>query len=82
MFGKLSIRDGDPIVHQKFTDHLILLRVGDGVGVEVSLLEGFKIREMVGVIEEEKTPGEQWYQEKEDEHIDDIGSPPLSPSPI
>jgi hypothetical protein len=54
LFRNPFIGDGDPIVHQKFSDHFVFFGVDDGESVEVSFLQGCKIRQAMGVVEKEQ----------------------------
>jgi hypothetical protein len=54
LFWNPFIGDGDPIVHQKLSNHFVFFGVDDGVSIEVSFLQGRKIRQAMGVIEKEQ----------------------------
>jgi hypothetical protein len=77
LLGNPFIRDGNPIVHQEFSHHLILLRVNDRMNIEVSFLQRFKIRETMRVIEEEHGSAEKKQEGGEDKGVNHIKSQSL-----
>jgi hypothetical protein len=72
LFGNPFIGDGDPIVHQKFSDYFILFRINNGISIEVSFLQRYKIRETMGIIEKEQGSREKKQKAKEDKGINRI----------
>jgi hypothetical protein len=76
-FRDSLVGDGDPIVHKEFPHHLIFLGINDRVGIQRTFFEGLIIREMVGVVEKEKGPGEEKKKKRKEERIDDIERPSL-----
>ena len=58
-FRNLLVRDGDPIIHQEFSDHFVFFGVDDGVSIEVSFLQGGKIRQAMGVVEKEQASNDE-----------------------
>ena len=76
LFWDLSVGDGDSVVHQKFSDDLVFFRVNDGVSVEISLLQGGKIRKAMRVIEKEQGAGNEKQKQRKDEGVNKIKSRP------
>ena len=73
-FGNPFVRDRDTIVHQKLPHQRILLRVDDGVCIEVSLLQRLKVRKTVGVVKKEKNPDEEGHNGGDDEGVYNVKS--------
>jgi len=81
-FGHPFLRNRDPIVHQEFSDHLIVFRIDDGISIEIPLLERLKVRKMVGVVEKKESPEQQRHEERKDEGNDEIESPSFPSSSL
>jgi hypothetical protein len=77
LFRKPVIGDGDPIVHQKLSNHFVFFGIDDGVSIEVSFLQGRKIGQAMGVVEKEQPSDDEEQKDTEDKGVDDIKRPSL-----
>jgi len=80
LLGDLLVGNGDPVIHHELPDHLIFFGVNDGIGALASLLEGCKIRQVMGVVEKEQGPANEKEKGRKDKGVDDIERPSLFPS--